>query len=85
MMANVHIEDGNQTDADNARLVAAAPKLAEALRDLLKYSNSYSDAMAELGRGAEELGTGADSVSVAGMARAALLAAGFTVGDLDND
>jgi len=46
--------------------------LLEALRDLLAYANDYSDTMAKSGRGAEQLGKLADSVSVAGMARAAI-------------
>lgn len=56
-----------------ANLIAAAPELLEALRNLLAYANKYSDTMAaKLGRGAEELGELADSSSVAGMARAAI-------------
>jgi hypothetical protein len=54
----------------NARLVAAAPELLETLKELLAYANGYSDKMLEIGRGAEQLGEGADSVSIAGRARA---------------
>jgi hypothetical protein len=57
----------------NSRLIAAAPDLLVALRNLLEYSNTYSDIMArDFGQGAIELGDNADSVSVAGMARAAI-------------
>ena len=56
----------------NARLCAAAPDLLAALQNLLQHANSYSDAMAEFGRGSTELGENADSVSITGMARAAI-------------
>ena len=54
-------------------LLAAAPDLLEALENLLSYADGYSDTMRDkLGRGAEGLGTDADSSSVSGMARAAI-------------
>lgn len=53
-------------------LIAAAPELLAALKALLAYADAYSEKMLEIGRGAEELGEGADSSSVAGMARAAI-------------
>lgn len=56
----------------NARLIAAAPDLLEACKRLLAYANRYSDEMRKIGRGADQLGDDADSVSVAGMARAAI-------------
>ena len=68
---NVRVDD-EETANSNARLIAAAPDLLEALKALLDYANDYSDAMAKEGKGAEQLGTLADSVSVAGMARAAI-------------
>ena len=79
-LATVDWDEGNdnpytvqeQTAKANARLIAAAPDLLEALKALLDYANDYSDAMAKEGKGAEQLGTLADSVSVAGMARAAI-------------
>lgn len=49
-----------------------AVELLSALKNLLAYANQYSDAMRKIGRGAEHLGEGADSVSVAGMALAAI-------------
>lgn len=54
------------------RLMVAAPELLAALKALLAYADAYSEKMLEIGRGAEELGEGADSSSVAGMARAAI-------------
>ena len=57
----------------NARLIADAPDLLKALKNLLEYATSYSDAMADTyGYGAAQLGRLADSVSVSGMARAAI-------------
>lgn len=56
----------------NCQLCAAAPELLAALKALLAYADAYSEKMLEIGRGAEELGEGADSSSVAGMARAAI-------------
>lgn len=56
----------------NARLLDVASDLLLALEALLDYANRYSDKMAEIGRGAEQLGELADSTSVAGMARAAI-------------
>lgn len=35
VVANIHIEPGNATDAANARLIAAAPDLLAALQDVL--------------------------------------------------
>lgn len=35
VVANVHIEPGNPTDAANARLIAAAPELLEALQGIM--------------------------------------------------
>lgn len=72
--SNVQVCDiKRHTRLGDALLIAAAPELLEALRNLLAYANKYSDTMAEkLGRGAEELGELADSSSVAGMARAAI-------------
>lgn len=64
--------DGVVMAEPNARLIAAAPELLEALRNLLDYANKYSDTMAAIGRGATQLGELADSVSVSGMARAAI-------------
>lgn len=40
VIANVHIEPGNATDAANARLIAAAPELLAAARALVAYINS---------------------------------------------
>lgn len=64
--------DGQCEAESNARLIAAAPELLEALRNLLAYADAYSDSMMVHGRGAEQLGNGADAVSVSGMARAAI-------------
>jgi len=36
IMANIHIETGNAMDAANARLIAAAPELLEALKRLAR-------------------------------------------------
>lgn len=36
VVANVHIEPGNQMDAANARLIAAAPGMLQALKDIAK-------------------------------------------------
>ena len=66
------LELGQSLDWGRADRAArdAAPELLETLKELLTYANSYSDKMREIGRGAEQLGEGADSVSVAGRARA---------------
>lgn len=37
VLANVHIEPGNEMDLVNARLIAAAPELLEALQYALPY------------------------------------------------
>jgi len=50
----------------------AVASLVLACKGLLDYANCYSDQMAKIGRGAEQLGKDADSISVAGMARAAI-------------
>lgn len=48
---------GNEEECDaNARLIAAAPELLEALRDLLAEFDSYDKAMAEHGFGHEDYG-----------------------------
>lgn len=57
---------------DDSPLIAAAPELLAALKALLAYADAYANKMREIGRGAEELGEGADSSSVSGMARAAI-------------
>ena len=63
----------NECNTANGELLAAAPDLLEALENLLSYADGYSDTMRDkLGRGAEGLGTDADSSSVSGMARAAI-------------
>lgn len=55
------------------RAVNCHDELLAALKALLCYANKYSDTMAKKhGRGAQGLGELADSVSVAGMARAAI-------------
>ncbi|MFM9966725.1 MAG: hypothetical protein ACKV2Q_36595 [Planctomycetaceae bacterium] len=56
----------------HAALVAERDSLRKALSDLLAYADRYSDEMCKIGRGAEQLGNGTDSMSVAGQARAAL-------------
>lgn len=68
------IYDGATADAF-ADLIKAAPAMLAALENLLAYANGYSEKLRRIGRGAEELGPDADSASVAGMARAAILAA----------
>ena len=64
---------------ETARLPAANhdshDDLLTACKALLEYANRYSDEMRKIGRGAEQLGTLADSASVAGMARAAIASA----------
>ena len=65
----------SEVTARDARLIAAAPALLNALQNLLAYADRYSDEMAKIGRGAEQLGAMADSVSVSGMARAAIASA----------
>lgn len=59
----------------NARLIAAAPELLDALTMLLAHANEYSDAMTEFGRGSSQLGADADCMTVAGRARLAISAA----------
>lgn len=44
VLANVHIEPGNKTDEANARLIAAAPDLLEALKNLWLRTTVGSDA-----------------------------------------
>lgn len=56
----------------NARLISAAPDMLAALQALVAYADAYSDKMREIGRGAEQLGAGADSMSVSAAARAAI-------------
>lgn len=60
----------------NAELIIQAANchddLLRACENLLNYANDYSDAMAENGRGAAQLGKRADCISVAGMAKAAI-------------
>ena len=51
-------------------------ELRTALDAIVRYANAYSDDMALIGRGAEQLGEGADSTSVAGMALRAVRLAG---------
>lgn len=66
------IRDGVIPMTVDAPLIASAPELLAALKALLAYADAYSNKLREVGRGAEELGEGADSSSVAGMARAAI-------------
>ena len=83
-LASIELQDGCEINAayihtiaeELERLKTLNADLLAALEDLLIYANNYSDFMAEThGRGAAELGTYADSVSVAGMARKAIAAA----------
>lgn len=62
IMANVHIEAGNEMDAANARLIAAAPDLLAACKDVARQANMNIDAddpdnwhLAEITRSAVEL------------------------------
>jgi hypothetical protein len=43
VLANVHIEPGNAMDEANARLIAAAPDLLEALKGLLSDIEEYQE------------------------------------------
>lgn len=57
VLANVHIEPGNAVDAANARLIAAAPELLEALaairRELDAMSGSWTEGMANFAQMAD--------------------------------
>jgi hypothetical protein len=72
LVSHSHSLISDESADANARLIAAAPDLLAACEALLAYANRYSDEMAKVGRGASELGELADSISVAGMARAAI-------------
>jgi hypothetical protein len=48
VLANVHIEPGNETDLANAGLIASAPELLEAVNAFLKYDQSSHDDGVEL-------------------------------------
>ena len=52
-------------DEDNARLIAAGPRLLSALLALSDEFDSYSNAMAEFGRGHEDYGRQRDEARAA--------------------
>lgn len=54
----------------NAELLAAAPELLEALRDLLAFAEQYSEKMRSVGCHSEHLGEHCSPNSVGGVARA---------------
>lgn len=56
----------------NAEKTRQIVELRAMLAELLDYANAYSDAMTADGRGSNQLGRDADSVSIAGRARAIL-------------
>lgn len=53
----------------NAQLLAAAPELLEALRDLLAFAEQYSENMRSVGCHSEHLGEHCSPESVGGVAR----------------
>ncbi len=66
-----HVYKSMTQEAD-ACLGAAAPELLEACEKLLAYTDNADAFYTSKGIGAEELGVNAPSMSVAGMARAAI-------------
>ena len=62
-----------------AEAVADLPQLLKLLRDIVSAADRYSDTMREIGYGNMQFGSGADSVSLSGMAKALLAKHGMEV------